>query len=346
MNGKGNCGLEQMAVVLMCWIWKPVNLQYWSIFRAKKNYSLPANSILSLYKDKDNNIWAGSVRNGLISIREVYMKTYTNVIPGNANGLSNKSILSLYQQNPDRIWIGTDGGGINSFNPYTEKFTYYSSTWKNKITSICGFSSGKLLISVWAQGVFVFDPETGEKSPFTIVDRETTERLNNRAKIINLYQNSPNTVLLLRDQIYQYHLKEKRFDIIDREREDGSIGAMVPVAQKSDKTYLNDLRYIYELDHSTNKLSKLFKSRGDTVIHSVAQDEHGNFWIGNNYGLSYYDVVSKTQKRISTVLFTTVSLLAYDSQGRLWIGANNMLFVWLTKEKKFILWGRIGWSVV
>ncbi len=305
----------------------------------EENYSLPANSILSLYKDKDNNIWAGSVRNGLISIREVYMKTYTNVIPGNANGLSNKSILSLYQQNPDRIWIGTDGGGINSFNPYTEKFTYYSSTWKNKITSICGFSSGKLLISVWAQGVFVFDPETGEKSPFTIVDRETTERLNNRAKIINLYQNSPNTVLLLRDQIYQYHLKEKRFDIIDREREDGSIGAMVPVAQKSDKTYLNDLRYIYELDHSTNKLSKLFKSRGDTVIHSVAQDEHGNFWIGNNYGLSYYDVVSKTQKRISTVLFTTVSLLAYDSQGRLWIGANNMLFVWLTKEKKFILWG-------
>ena len=55
------------------------------------NYSLPANSILCLYNDRNNNMWAGSIRNGLISIREVSMKTYTNVLPGNDNGLSNKN---------------------------------------------------------------------------------------------------------------------------------------------------------------------------------------------------------------------------------------------------------------
>lgn len=45
------------------------------------NYSLPVNSILSLYNDNYNNMWAGSIRKGLINIREVSMKTYTDVFP-------------------------------------------------------------------------------------------------------------------------------------------------------------------------------------------------------------------------------------------------------------------------
>ena len=69
----------------------------------RDNYSLPANSILSLYNDRNNNIWAGSIRNGLISIREVSMVTYTDVVPGNDRGLSNNTILSLYQQSDDKI---------------------------------------------------------------------------------------------------------------------------------------------------------------------------------------------------------------------------------------------------
>lgn len=305
----------------------------------EEKYSLPTNAILSLYNDDNNNIWVGSVRDGLINIREVYMKTYTNVIPGNNTGLTNKSVLALYQQAPDRIWIGTDGGGINSFNPYTGKFTHYPSTWKDKIVSISGFSSEKLLISVYAQGVFVFDINTGKKQPFTIIDKETTERLNNHSKVINLYQNTPNTVLLLRDQIYQYHIQEKKFDIITEEKYIDPVGATVVITQKDGKTYLNNLRYIYELNHQTNELNVLFRSKGDTIIQTVAMDEHGNFWIGDNRGLIYYNVVTKTQARIPTALFTKVSQLIYDQQGKLWIGANNMLFTWLAKEKKFILWG-------
>ena len=114
------------------------------------NYSLPANSILCLYNDCNNNMWAGSIRNGLISIREVSMKTYTDVPPGNDRGLSNNTVLSLFQESQDQIWVGTDGGGINSFNPLTEKFIHYPSTWEDKVASICQFTPGKLLISLFS----------------------------------------------------------------------------------------------------------------------------------------------------------------------------------------------------
>ena len=85
-------------------------------------YSLPANSILCLYNDKSDNMWAGSVRNGLINIKEVGMKTYQDVLPGQNYGLSEKTILSIYQDHDNQIWIGTDGGGINLFDPATGKF--------------------------------------------------------------------------------------------------------------------------------------------------------------------------------------------------------------------------------
>ena len=305
----------------------------------RDNYSLPANSILSLYNDRNNNIWAGSIRNGLISIREVSMVTYTDVVPGNDRGLSNNTILSLYQQSDDKIWIGTDGGGVNLFNPLTEKFTHYLSTWEDKVASICQFTPDKLLISLFSQGVFVFNPSTGEKQPFTIIDDETTTRLCNRGKAVNLYQNSPDNVLLLGDHVYQYDLNKRTFRIATEQEGQDIIGALLPITNHEDYTYLNDTKRIYQLDKRNNRLTSLFRCFNDTVINSVARDEYGDFWIGSNYGLIHYNPATKVRTPFTTTLFTEVTLIVCDQQGKVWFGTNDMLFAWLIKEKKFVLFG-------
>lgn len=305
----------------------------------RDNYSLPANSILSLYNDRNNNMWAGSIRNGLISIREASMLTYTDVVPGNDRGLSNSTVLSLYQQSDDKIWIGTDGGGINLFNPLTEKFTHYFSTWEDKVASICQFTSDKLLISLFSQGVFVFNPSTGEKQPFTIIDDETTTCLCNRGKAVNLYQNSPDNVLLLGDHVYQYDLNKRTFRIATEQEGQDIIGALLPITNHGDYTYLNDTKRIYELDKRNNRLTSLFRCFNDTVINSVARDEYGDFWIGSNYGLIHYNPATKTRTPFTTTLFMEVTLIVCDQQGKVWLGTNDMLFAWLIKEKKFVLFG-------
>ena len=305
----------------------------------RDNYSLPANSILSLYNDRNNNIWAGSIRNGLISIREVSMVTYTDVVPGNDRGLSNNTILSLYQQSDDKIWIGTDGGGVNLFNPLTEKFTHYLSTWEDKVASICQFTPDKLLISLFSQGVFVFNPSTGEKQPFTIIDDETTTRLCNRGKAVNLYQNSPDNVLLLGDHVYQYDLNKRTFRIATEQEGQDIIGALLPITNHENYTYLNDTKRIYQLDKRNNRLTSLFRCFNDTVINSVARDEYGDFWIGSNYGLIHYNPATKVRTPFTTTLFTEVTLIVCDQQGKVWFGTNDMLFAWLIKEKKFVLFG-------
>ncbi|WP_291594051.1 hybrid sensor histidine kinase/response regulator transcription factor [Bacteroides sp.] len=303
------------------------------------NYSLPANSILCLYNDRNNNMWAGSIRNGLISIREVSMKTYTDVLPGSDRGLSNNTVLSLYQEADDRVWVGTDGGGINLFNPHTEKFTHYPTTWEDKVASISPFTSGNLLLSIFSQGVFVFNPTTGKKTPFIIIDTETSTRLGSRGKTVNLFQNTPHSVLLLGDHVYQYNLKEQTFSVATEQQGLDIIGAILPITNHQNYTYLNDTKHIFSLDNRTNRLETLYQCGKDTLINSVSLDEYGSFWIGNNYGLIHYNPVSKVQTPIPTSLFTEVTLLVCDQQGKVWIGTDNMLFAWLINEKKFVLFG-------
>ena len=111
-------------------------------------------------------MWAGSIRNGLISIREVSMKTYTDVPPGNDRGLSNNTVLSLFQESQDQIWVGTDGGGINSFNPLTEKFIHYPSTWEDKVASICQFTPRQIINFSFLTGSIYFQPGNRRKTAF------------------------------------------------------------------------------------------------------------------------------------------------------------------------------------
>lgn len=305
----------------------------------RDNYSLPANSILSLYNDRNNNMWVGSIRNGLINIREVSMKTYTDVLPGNDRGLSNNTVLCLYQESDNKIWIGTDGGGINSFNPFTEKFTHYPSTWEDKVASICRFTSDKLLISIFSKGVFIFDPVTGKKQPFTIIDSKTTAHLCHTGKAVNLYRSSPSTILILGDHVYLYDLKKKTFSMATEQDGLRISGSLLPVDYCQDHIYLNDNKGIYDLDNRTGHLETIYSFKRDTAVNSVSRDEYGTFWIAGNYGFMHYDPSTKTLTPIPTSLFAEAILIVCDQKGKVWIGTDNMLFAWLIKEKKFVLFG-------
>ena len=303
-------------------------------------YSRPpfdcGKEIMSMIIDSKNRIWIAPYNNGLYCFDRngKQLASYTT----RNSSLSNNVILSLAERE-NKLWIGTDGGGVNLFKPLTEKFTHYLSTWEDKVASICQFTPDKLLISLFSQGVFVFNPSTGEKQPFTIIDDETTTRLCNRGKAVNLYQNSPDNVLLLGDHVYQYDLNKRTFRIATEQEGQDIIGALLPITNHEDYTYLNDTKRIYQLDKRNNRLTSLFRCFNDTVINSVARDEYGDFWIGSNYGLIHYNPATKVRTPFTTTLFTEVTLIVCDQQGKVWFGTNDMLFAWLIKEKKFVLFG-------
>ena len=304
-----------------------------------KLYSLPTNSIKCLHNDSYNNIWIGGVYNGLINLREVSMHTYTDV-SGNDSGLSHNIVLCLYQETPEYIWIGTDGGGINRFNPITEKFAHYASTREDKVTSICEFTSGKLLYAAFSAGIFIFDMETGTKTPFNVIDEKTTDTLSKHGFSVYLYRNTPNTILLLSNHVYIYNLRNKTFTIATEEKESPiDWGTLQAIANGDGCTYLFDSNRIYALNHHTSHLKTLFTRDSETILKSVSRDREGNFWIGTTQGLSCYNSKTGKIKSIQTNLFTDVSLVMCNTPEEIWIGAENMLFSYSPQEDKFIIYG-------
>lgn len=303
-------------------------------------YSLPANSILCLYNDKNNNIWAGSVRNGLINIKEAGMKTYLDALPGQDYGLSEKTILSIHQDSEAKIWIGTDGGGLNQFDPVTEKFHHSPSTWEDKVASITDMDKDHLLVSLFSKGLFIFNKKTADYRPLIIINDSINHALCHRGKTVNLYRNSPETILLLSETPYSYDIGKKQFTPFSYGKGINEIsGMLLPIGCEGNDCYLYDLKHIYKFSSLRNELESVYACQKDTIFNCISRDDQGLFWIGTNYGLSSYDLHNKQCVTIPNSLINEISSLICDRRGRVWIGMEGKLFAHLIKEKKFILFG-------
>ena len=304
------------------------------------NYSLPVNSIRCLYND-GKNMWAGSIRGGLINIREVSMTTYKDTFLGHTAGLSNSTVLSIYEEATDKIWIGTDGGGINLFNPVTKKFRHFPTTWGDKVVSITSFSENELLISIFTKGLFIFNKTTGISQQLVIINEAINKQIILNGKTTEVYQNTPETFLLMSDCIYLYNKMTQHFYPIKNPKKTEILGTVLPIYSTPKETYLYSMQHILRINHQSNQIESLFNCSKDTVINSVTCDGSGIFWIGDNYGLSSYNSITQKAERIPTPLFNHVKSVVYDRKGKLWLGtADGMVFAWLIKVRKFVPFGK------
>jgi signal transduction histidine kinase/ligand-binding sensor domain-containing protein/DNA-binding response OmpR family regulator len=303
--------------------------------------SFPENSILSLYQDHEDNLWAGSIRGGLISIRKTFINTYRDAPLNSIYGLSEKTVLSLYEDKTGILWIGTDGGGINRFDPQKMVFKHYVATFGLKIASITNFNGQELLISAFSKGLYLFNKKTGTITPFH------SNEINYQGNIIrssgiavNVNQVSADYIYLYANQIFQYHIPTQKFTEVNYNRAPNAQSSMLKISSDANRTFLFGAYGIYELNHKRNTMRTVFElGPNDNPITAAGQDKRGVFWIGNRDGLMRYDPGQKVLKKIKTGLFNEVSALVTDSAGRLWIGAQNMVFLYLIQENKFVAFG-------
>lgn len=299
--------------------------------------SLPSNSIYCLYKDQMDNIWGGSIRGGVFGIKKVFIKTYKDVPLTNVHGVTERTVASIYEDKDTLLWIGTDGGGINSFNQKTNTFHHYPSTYGEKVTSITNFSENELLLSCFNKGVFTFNKKTAQMRPFPIINDSISKREFSSGDLVNLYATKDHIYILgARVYIYNKHTRQTSMlyaPKIDVERKI----AMQAIYSDDDDLYLMGTNNLFRLNMKNDELSSLVSTKEGDDFTSACRDGKGNFWIGSNFGLLFYNRQTGTAEKIQTSLFNSVSSLAYDKKGRIWIGAQNMFFAYIIDEKRFVI---------
>lgn len=297
-------------------------------------HSFPTNAIYCLYADPANNIWAGSIRRGLIGIKRVYAQSFQNVPLDNLYGLSNQTINSFFEDKDGVVWIGTDGGGINRFDPATGIFKHYPATKDEKVISIIEYSANELLFFSFNKGLFIFNKQTGQMRPFILVDEETNAQTCVNGFSVNVQRINGNKILFSAQHIFIYDIATRKFDIVATSGKDYERTSPLIIATMREKTYLSDLKNICEYNSSTGTFKTIYK--GDYIINDACIDQHGVFWLATKEGLGYFDPLTGKEHLVKTSLFQEATSVVVDKQHRIWIGSRNQLYVYSIKTRNFV----------
>ncbi|MEG1414204.1 MAG: response regulator [Mucinivorans sp.] len=302
--------------------------------------SIMVNAFYSLYADKQDNIWAGSIREGLILIKPTQIQTYRYAVSGSTYGVSNETIICLWPDADGSLWIGTDGGGVNHYNPATNHFTHYAQTAGQKIVSITSFSPTELLISSFNKGLFIFNKLSGAVRAVVIKNKDENMRHFSSGNLVNLYASHGGYIYIMGDHLIRYDIVRNSFlDIVAKDIDPSQQTGLQVIGSRQGSLYLMSYQNILRLDERKQELSLVYAFPPQVTMMASVMDSMGNVWLGTDNGLLRLDAQTAKLDKIETNLFTDVTSLSIDSDGRLWGGGDNMLFCYLVDEKRFVIFG-------
>lgn len=123
-------------------------------------YSLPNNSVWTIYPDPVSGVWIGTYGGKL-----AYMPVSDsggNWFKATPGGLSHSIVSCFEEDDKGNIWIGTEGGGVNYWDRINDRFIYYtqennSGVKSNMIKKLRYDGQGRLLMSSFNGGMQVYD---------------------------------------------------------------------------------------------------------------------------------------------------------------------------------------------
>jgi ligand-binding sensor domain-containing protein/serine phosphatase RsbU (regulator of sigma subunit) len=113
----------------------------YAITPAGEEFKLGRENIQSVYEDKENNLWLGSLYSGLFKLTNPKDGKYAACDHmDKSNGMPGNSIKKIFEDLEGNIWIATYGDGLVQM--LSQAFSFYTYAYPgidNNITSITGF---------------------------------------------------------------------------------------------------------------------------------------------------------------------------------------------------------------
>lgn len=139
-------------------------------------WSLPNNSVWSVYRDRDKGIWIGTYGGKLALVTDG--GSDADYFKADGSGLSHPIVSCFAEDSDGNLWIGTEGGGITVWNRRDDLFTNYNQQSQvglnsNMIKSL-RWESGGLVVCLYNGGLQRFDP--GQKKFQNILSSKNIPR--------------------------------------------------------------------------------------------------------------------------------------------------------------------------
>ena len=267
--------------------------------RISAEEGLPDATITCIIKDRLGFMWFGTT-DGLIRYDGYSFRQFQKG-PANHKNLSADLVYTLLEDHSGRIWVGTVGGGLNSFDPATETFTYYQHDPKNpnslshdQVYSLFEDRSGRLWIGTTG-GLDYFDRE---RQTFAHFDPDSfSDPITNRVTAIYERPAEPGVLW-----VGTLGGGLKRFDC----------------EKKSFTHYRNNPQVSSTLSH--NQIWFIHETSGSPNV----------LWIGTSDGLNRFDVererfscFKNDPHNPASLSYNGARSMLEDRSGILWIGTSG-----------------------
>lgn len=295
-------------------------------------FSLPNNSIWTLFCDNHENIWTGHYAGGLCYVNlndRLQTKTYT---PTGSD--LNHELVSSFAEDSTTLYIGTEGGGVNCLDKQKGSFSFLkqeksdNSLSYNNVKSLALDKRGRLWIAMYRGGLDCYEPAGKRFRHFR----------HNPKDSCSLYVNDLRKVVLEGDSglwtAYQTNQAVLSFFSFNNEKFTHyrlGEGGYVFDLQKDNAGHLYALTrtQLYRLNIADGKSEKIGNSKipnGQTCC----IDPSGRVWIGTiGHGLICYNPADETFTSHPDILShgaSAIYSIFSDTTHFLWMGTDNGAF--------------------
>jgi signal transduction histidine kinase/ligand-binding sensor domain-containing protein len=271
------------------------------------------SQILSLYEDREKNLWAGMGGGGLNRIRQRSLE-----LKGSDSGLPEAG-LSLCQDDAGAIWATTQNGLLARWADNQWKPTSTDKTWPWDATCVVADRSGTLWVGTQHHGLLCC--RDGRAVPWKNADRVKGHAI--RALLISkngdlwIGEENPNALQRLRGDALEDYELPPNIRLIRAMAQDAegnvwvgtSKGVLLRVAGRQlidETTNLLErplsIRYLYATPDGSlwlgfagwglgriknGRFAEMSEAQGlyDDFISQIISDERGNLWFGSNRGI-------------------------------------------------------------
>lgn len=262
---------------------------------------LSQSTVNSIVQDRLGFLWFGT-QDGLNRFDGYSFKVF-RVNPADSTGIADNFIWKILVSHSGELWIGTYNGGLNRFDPATERFTAYThnpvdtaSLGTNNVVAVCEDQRGILWVGTWGAGLSSMD---------TRYERFTH------------YRNRPGEFTSLVDNRISAILEDSHGDLWI-----GTWGGLACL-RREDRPAGLFRRFRHDPRDS--------QSLSNDQVWTLAEDQQGILWVGTwAGGLNRYDRDHNRFTRFvhdprvpGSITSDIITCLTVDRRGELWIGTAN-----------------------
>jgi len=304
---------------------------------------LSQNTIHSIIQDKKGFMWFGT-QDGLNRFDGYEFRIFRND-PSDKNSLSNNYVWDVYCDSDGLIWAATFGGGLNSFDPVTEKFTNFTaipgdenSLSTNRLFKITENPKGVIWIGS-NDGLNRLDKSTGKITAFFMNSDRKDELTGN---FIGSLANSQDGFLWFSEdssltRMSTSDLSFEHFRLSPYGSKINYTGAY-NIYVFNDRLYFTCVSGLVSIDLKNRRDTLLIDPKGlnyyntQLAVFTLLPDGMEDLWIGTNAGLMYADITGGKYRiyehstdDASSISYNNVHSLFRSDEGVLWIGTRNGL---------------------